>query len=60
MFFLPDIGTWRSVVEVNFGTNQIQKLPDDIAELANLEVNCFVTAPAERLESLMFFLSFRS
>ena len=33
-----DIGTWQTVVELNFGTNQIQKLPDDIACLANLEV----------------------
>ena len=34
-----DIGTWMPVVELNFGTNQIQKLPDDIACLANLEVS---------------------
>ena len=35
---ISDIGTWRSIVELNFGTNQIQKLPDDIALLENLEV----------------------
>jgi len=29
-------------VELNFGTNQIQKLPDDIALLANLEVNSHI------------------
>ena len=34
---ISDIGTWRSIVELNFGTNQIQKLPDDIALLENLE-----------------------
>ncbi len=34
----PDIGTWQTVVELNFGTNKIGKLPDDIACLANLEV----------------------
>jgi hypothetical protein len=30
------------VVELNFGTNQIQKLPDDIALLANLEVKYYM------------------
>ena len=38
VFTDSDIGTWRSIVELNFGTNQIQKLPDDIALLENLEV----------------------
>lgn len=38
MLTFVDIGTWRSIVELNFGTNQIQKLPDDIALLENLEV----------------------
>ncbi len=37
-FCFPDIGTWQTVVELNFGTNKIGKLPDDIACLANLEV----------------------
>ena len=37
-YIIADIGTWRSIVELNFGTNQIQKLPDDIALLENLEV----------------------
>ena len=38
LLIVADIGTWRSIVELNFGTNQIQKLPDDIALLENLEV----------------------
>ena len=39
--FFSDIGTWKSLVELNLGTNQINKLPDDIAELQSLEVrNC--------------------
>lgn len=39
LLHVSDIGTWHSVVELNFGTNQIQKLPDDIACLSNLEVS---------------------
>ena len=37
-FFFLDIGTWSHMVELNLGTNQIAKLPDDIANLQNLEV----------------------
>lgn len=37
-----DIGTWTSLVELNFGTNQIQKLPDDITNLPNLEVRIVI------------------
>ena len=37
-FFFQDIGTWSHMVELNLGTNQIAKLPDDIANLQNLEV----------------------
>ena len=33
-----DIGTWVHMVELNLGTNQIAKLPEDIAQLQNLEV----------------------
>ena len=33
-----DIGTWTFLNELNLGTNQISKLPDDIACLQNLEV----------------------
>ena len=38
-YFLLDIGTWVQMVELNLGTNQISKLPDDIACLNNLEVS---------------------
>ena len=41
IFFYPDIGTWSHMVELNLGTNQIAKLPDDIAHLQNLEVTHF-------------------
>ena len=34
-----DIGTWSHMVELNLGTNQITKLPEDIAHLQNLEVS---------------------
>ena len=37
-FLLLDIGTWVHMVELNLGTNQIAKLPDDVACLQNLEV----------------------
>jgi leucine-rich repeat protein SHOC2 len=33
-----DIGTWSTMVELNLGTNQISKLPEDIALLHSLEV----------------------
>ena len=39
LFSNIDIGTWKSLVELNLGTNQINKLPDDIAELQSLEVS---------------------
>ncbi len=38
-FSLPDIGTWSTMVELNLGTNQISKLPEDIALLQSLEVS---------------------
>lgn len=34
-----DIGTWVNMVELNLGTNQLAKIPDDIALLQSLEVN---------------------
>ena len=33
-----DIGTWVNMVELNLGTNQLSKIPDDIALLQSLEV----------------------
>lgn len=30
--------TWTSLVELNLGSNQLTKLPDDIDHLINLEV----------------------
>ncbi len=33
-----DIGTWVHMVELNLGTNQLTKIPEDIANLASLEV----------------------
>ena len=33
-----DIGSWTNVTELNFGTNQLAVLPDDIGLLENLEV----------------------
>ncbi len=38
MFFSLDVKTWVSLVELNLGTNQLTKLPDDIDHLVNLEV----------------------
>ena len=29
--YSPDIGTWVNMVELNLGTNQLTKIPDDIA-----------------------------
>ena len=43
VFFFQDIGTWSHMVELNLGTNQIAKLPDDIANLQNLEVRDLFT-----------------
>ncbi len=34
-----DIGTWTNMVELNLGTNQLAKVPDDVALLQSLEVN---------------------
>jgi hypothetical protein len=41
-----DIGTWVNMVELNLGTNQLNKVPDDIALLQSLEVrtNLFTKA----------------
>ncbi len=33
-----DIGTWTKMVELNLGTNQLTKIPDDIQNLQTLEV----------------------
>lgn len=33
-----DIGTWTNMVELNLGTNQLTKIPDDIQCLQSLEV----------------------
>ena len=33
-----DIGTWTNMVELNLGTNQLSKIPDDIENLSKLEV----------------------
>ena len=50
-YLFSDIGTWKSLVELNLGTNQINKLPDDIAELQSLEVrNCLLC-----LSNIRFF-----
>ena len=39
MTSLPiDIGTWLHIVELNLGTNQLTKIPDDVAMLSSLEV----------------------
>ena len=37
-FFVVDISTWTNVTELNFGTNQLAILPEDIGVLTNLEV----------------------
>lgn len=36
--FFTDIGTWANMVELNLGTNQLTKIPDDIQLLQSLEV----------------------
>ena len=33
-----DIGTWTKMVELNLGTNQLTKIPDDIQNLQALEL----------------------
>ena len=35
---VTDIGTWTNMVELNLGTNQLSKIPDDIENLQKLEV----------------------
>ena len=35
---LVDVGTWENMVELNLGTNQLSRMPDDIDTLENLEV----------------------
>ncbi|XP_003379446.1 putative leucine Rich repeat-containing domain protein [Trichinella spiralis] len=36
--YFVDIGTWKSLVELNLSTNQLRLLPDDIDKLQNLEI----------------------
>ena len=36
--YLTDIGTWANMVELNLGTNQLTKIPDDMENLDKLEV----------------------
>ena len=36
--FPTDTGTWINMVELNLGTNQINRIPDDIDKMENLEV----------------------
>lgn len=36
--YFSDIGTWSNMVELNLGTNQLTKVPDDISCLMSLEV----------------------
>ena len=31
--WLSDIGTWVNMVELNLGTNQLTKIPDDVSRL---------------------------
>lgn len=38
IIYLLDIGTWTNMVELNLGTNQLSKIPDDIQCLHSLEV----------------------
>lgn len=38
MFLITDIGTWTNMVELNLGTNQLTRIPDDIQNLEKLEV----------------------
>ena len=38
VLFLADIDTWTTMVELNLGTNQLTKIPDNIDRLENLEV----------------------
>lgn len=37
-YFLTDMGSWENMVELNLGTNQLTKIPDDIHNLHKLEV----------------------
>ena len=36
--FISDVGNWSMMVELNLGTNQLSKLPEDIQCLTSLEV----------------------
>lgn len=38
LILFSDIGSWMNMVELNLGTNQLNKVPDDISCLQNLEV----------------------
>ena len=52
-----DIGTWVNMVELNLGTNQLTKIPDDIASLSSLEVLILSNNHLRRLPSGMGQLS---
>ena len=54
IYFSLDIGTWKSLVELNLGTNQINKLPDDIAELQSLEVSNYNFIKLFKINQLFF------
>lgn len=36
--FIVDTGSWVNMVELNLGTNQLAKIPDDLDKLEKLEV----------------------
>jgi len=36
--FVVDTGRWVNMVELNLGTNQLTRIPDDIDKLERLEV----------------------
>lgn len=38
MMMGADTGTWVNMVELNLGTNQLARIPDDIDRLEKLEV----------------------
>ncbi|KRY57589.1 Leucine-rich repeat protein soc-2 [Trichinella britovi] len=46
-----DIGTWKSLVELNLSTNQLRLLPDDIDKLQNLEILIMSNNYIKRLPS---------
>lgn len=37
-FVLTDIGSWSNMTELNLGTNQLTRVPEDIQNLEKLEV----------------------